>query len=316
MLQVSLFGTGMACCDGHPIDGFPGHQSFRLLCYLLLDRYHSHHRERLAAVFWGDYPTDVSRKCLRNALWRLRSLFQSAGIPAGEYLAASGDHVSFITSSRYWLDVEIFEASIAACRDVPAEHFTAEHVTSLERAVGLYTGDLLEGLYEDWCLRDRERLSLLHLDALSKLMVFHEHNGAYERGLAYGEQLLARDHTREKFHRQMMRLYWLAGDRSAALAQYKRCVQILREEMDVSPTEQTKQLYQQMAANQFSPEARSSREAAPIFERMSSNYPIQLLAAHVIERIRYLQTVTDETTAELRHIENLIQKALGDMEVP
>lgn len=312
MLQVSLFGAGLASCDGHPIDGFGGHQSFRLLCYLLLNRHHSHHRERLAAVFWGDYPTDVSRKYLRNALWRLRSLFQSAGIPAGEYLTASDDRVSFITSSRYWLDVEIFEGAIAACQKIPAEHFTIEHAASLERAADLYAGDLLEDLYEDWCLYDRERLRLLYLDTLSKLMIFHETHGTYEYGLAYGERFLARDRTREKAHRQMMRLYWRVGDRCAALTQYKQCVQILREEMGVAPTEQTRQLYQQMIHGQFHPEALSPKTIVPIAEHLLSNDSDLPLATQVLERLRHLQRVTDETAAELRRIEALVQKALID----
>jgi hypothetical protein len=59
--------------------------------------------------------------------------------------------------------------------------------------------------------------------ALERLMVYHEVNGTFERGLTFGDRILARDSTREKVQRQQIRLHWLSGSRSGGLAQYKRC---------------------------------------------------------------------------------------------
>ena len=46
------------------------------------------------------------------------------------------------------------------------EPLKSEQVAELEAAVKLYTGDLLEGLYTDWCLLERERFRLLYPDGL------------------------------------------------------------------------------------------------------------------------------------------------------
>ena len=152
MLSLQLFGPGRARYNDRPLNGFPNQQCYLLLCYLLLNRYHPHHRERLAAVFWDEYPTATSRKYLRNALWRLRHALLSAGAPVEDYLSISDDSVSFLTSSRYRLDVEAFEMAIARCEDCPGQQLTPEQATHLEGAANLYVGDLLEGVYEDWCL--------------------------------------------------------------------------------------------------------------------------------------------------------------------
>jgi DNA-binding SARP family transcriptional activator len=310
MLELQLFGTGRARYCNRPLPGFPNQQSYLLLCYLLLNRPHPHHRERLAALFWSEYPTTTSRKYLRNALWRLRHALQSVGAPADEYLLLSDDSASFLTSSRYWLDVEVFETTITRYQDLSGHELTSEQAAHLDEAVDLYVGDLLEGVYEDWCLYDRERLSLLYLNALGKLMVFHEVNGTYERGLAYGERILACDHTRENVHRQMMRLYWLLGDRNAALAQYKRCVQILREELGIPPMEGTRLLYGQMAHNQFDPTSRPVRQDDPSSIMIKSDDSIQPLAEHALQKLQHLQALIEETGIELRHIERLISKSL------
>ena len=87
MLKVQLFGPGRAFYGDQPLAGFPGQQCYRLLYYLLLNREHPHHRERLAAVFWGDYATSTSRKYLRNALWRLRNALESTAAPIDHYLS-------------------------------------------------------------------------------------------------------------------------------------------------------------------------------------------------------------------------------------
>lgn len=313
MLKIDLFGIGQARYYDHPLASFPNQQCHHLLCYLLLNRQHIHHRDRLAAVFWGEYPTTASRKYLRNALWRLRNALQSAGAPVEKYVLITEDSVSFSDSSPYSLDVEDFETTITQYQDIEGQHLTPEQAAHLEEAVDLYVGDLLEGVNEDWCLYDRERLRMLHLNALGKLLVFHELNGTYERGLGYGKQILALDPTREKVHRQIMRLYWLLDDHNEALAQYKTCVQVLREELGIPPMERTRVLYQQMVSNQFKHAGWSIHRHDLLPDRFEPDESVQALASHALERLHRLQAMTEETSAELSQIERLIRKALSNV---
>jgi DNA-binding SARP family transcriptional activator len=310
MLEVNLFGTAQASYSGRPLVGFPSRQSCLLLCYLLLNRQRAHPRERLAAVFWSEYPTPVSLKYLRNCIWQIRKAFQSIGAPAGEYLSVSDGNVCFQRSSDYWLDVEAFETQVIPCQDLPGQQLTPEQAAQLERAVDLYVGDLLEGIYEDWCLCDRERLKLMYLNVLGKLMVFHEAHGAYEQGLACGERILAQDDIREKAHRDMMRLYWLLGDRAAALAQYKRCAQILHETLGIEPMEETTRFYRQIVHNQHRPPHCSACHSGPLPWTVSSGTSRELVAEYVIQRVHHLQATIDEASAELHQLEPLLREAI------
>jgi DNA-binding SARP family transcriptional activator len=318
MLEVKLFGSGQAYLDGHPFAHFPSQQTHLLLCYLLLNSKYPHLRDQLASVFWGEYSTQASRKYLRNGLWKLRQVFDEAQVNLDDYLFVSDESVTFIRTSPYWLDVEIFEGAIDACQDVNGQEIPPEQASALGVAVELYAGDLLEGVDYDWCIYERERLNLLYLEALSKLMVYHAAGGSYERGLAYGERILMQDPTREKVHLQMMRLYWLSGNRGAALAQYKRCVQILREELGIAPLQETTAVYQQMIHNQFSPPVQRTRDAsaapveAPGTAGAASSPATK--AEKVLLRLQVLQRLVDETNAELRQIESLIHSDLLNSE--
>jgi len=313
MLALKLFGTGHASYRGRVLVGFPAQQASLLLCYLLLNP-HSHHRERLAAVFWEDSPAHISRKNLSQTLWRLRLTLQAVNAPADDYLVIDKDRIVFNTDSNYWLDIEVFEQTITRYQNIPGHKLTPEQTSEIEEAVALYTGDLLEGIYEDWCLLIRERLNLLYLDALGKLMIFHEYNHTYEQGLVCGERILGSDNTRERVHQQMMRLHALAGQRSAAITQYKQCLQILRDELNVDPMKETTQLYEEILENRFQPETELNNAPydtalAPLIR---SDESLQRLATLSLQKLTRLQRIIDETGTELRQLERLIRRTLLD----
>jgi DNA-binding SARP family transcriptional activator len=312
MLAVKLFGSGTACYYDRPMEGFPNHQSYLVLCYLLLNRQHKQNRERLASVFWGNYSTNISRKYLRNALWKLRSVFQTVGAELEDYLQVNDDSVTFQDSSPYCLDIETFEKLLAGSRNNQGKDINHEQALLLKQAVDLYDGDLLEGIDEEWVLYERERLSLMHLSALSKLMTYHATHQSYSSGLEYGERILAFDNTRENVHREMMLLYWLSGEPQMSLIQFHRCEQILRDQIGVEPAEETKNLYQQMLHHNFIP------PEDILFPKSVNETLVNLssvtVTEYAIQEIHHLQHVIEETNAELHRLEELLKQAKPNCE--
>ena len=109
--------------------------------------------------------------------------------------------------------------------------------------------ELLEGFYDDWVLRERERLRLLYLRCLRRLMQGYRQQGAYEDSLASAQQILACDPLHEEVHREAMRLYCDLGQRSLAVRQYQRCREILADELGILPMEETQALYARIAGH-------------------------------------------------------------------
>jgi DNA-binding SARP family transcriptional activator len=335
MLKVQLFGAGQATYLGRPLAGFPGQQCHLLLCYLLLNAHHSLGREPLAAVFWGDYPTATSRTYLRSALWRLRHAFDVAGAPPFAYVQVDAESVRFAPTEPYWSDTDEFQQATSCARDAPGESLTSDQAMRLSQAVDLYTGDLLEGVFEEWAMCERERLRQLYLDAVGKLGAYYEHNGSYELGLVYCTRMLCLDGTCESAHRQSMRLNWRMGNRHEALAQYKRCAQILHEELGLAPSRETRTLYEQMIHNRWevaaprhngnghSPgQGRSdmlvpARPAiatdAPLAARELQNHDAGPLAQDALAQLSHLQNLVKQSIVELSATAALIEQVLNHM---
>lgn len=246
-LRVRLFGKLHISREDVEVNGINAPKLKELLCYLLLFRDRSHPREALAELFWGNNSIANSKKCLRQALWQVQS---SLSAPVGQgrqkLLTTESEWVMLNSSTNLWLDVAEFEKSFSMYQRNPDGQLDNQGFQELSKSVELYQGDLLEGCYQDWCLFERERLQNMFLAMLDKLMDYCEANQEYERGLAYGSQILRYDHARERTHRRLMRLFYLAGNRTEALRQYQRCKEALNKELDVQPSKRTTSLYDQI----------------------------------------------------------------------
>lgn len=307
MFTFRLFGVGKAQYGGQSLAGFPDQQTGQLLSYLILNRGQQYHRERLAALFWTEHTTEKARKNLRNALCRLHKNFETVGAKFDDYIAIEEDRISFRALHSYWLDVEVFEAATSQAQGLSGTDLTNEQAHHLEGAIELYEGDLLESIYEDWCLHERERLRLAYLNAVERLMNFHGAQGNYDQGLRYGHHLLEVDPTREKIHRAMMAFYWCRGDRNAAITQYKVCYQVLREELGLKPMDETRRLYQQILQNpppeKWIPDSHlvPSRDLAVKKDSRHTEF--------ILQKIHSLQSLMGEFGAELRSIEHLLKNS-------
>lgn len=304
MLTLKFFGSGQAQYLDRPLVGFPNQHCYYLLCYLVIHRDQSHDRERLAISLWEDRGSNDPRKQLRNALWRLRQALRTVGGLVEDYFSINTESLAFIgKADAYWLDIEIFEESVTKYLDIPAVALTTEQVEQLEQVLKLYTDDLLVGIYEDWCLYEREWLRKLYLTSLNKLLDYYEAHKNYEQALQYGHKILAFDNVQERVHRRIMRLLWQLGQRNAALRQYRQCVKTLRDELDVPPMPETEQLYQQLRSNQLVADTYVQRAAI-----LKSNVRDQALAHQALQRLQKLKTIIEEATDEIHRLEALFRR--------
>ncbi len=260
VLHISLFGSVRIAHGGWSSEAKVTRTAQVLLAYLLLYRHRAHPREVLAGLFWGDRSENRARNCLSTALWRLRCALEPEGIPRGTYLVTTpAGEIGFNRESDHWLDVAVFEEQTDQVLTKPIHAVDAADVCKLEHALQLYDGDLLEGFYDDWALRERERLRLLYLDSLAYLMRCYKHHGVYEESLVCGRRILDHDPLREEIHREVMRLYLASGQRALAVQQYGACCEILAAELGIPPMEETQALYAQIV-----PEAGNGQGRPPL----------------------------------------------------
>lgn len=282
--RIHLFGRFRVEYDEEPLEGLGTFKVQELLSYLLIHRNRPRPREALAALLWGDTATDKSRKNLRQALWHLQTALKSRDAAAADHILLVEDNwVQLNTRSEIWLDVEVLEETFAALKDKPGWELSSEEKNQMEVAVEVYTGELIEGSYQDWCLFERERLQHIFLALLYKLMSHCEAHHEYEAGQVYGTRILNYDRASERTHRRLMHLQYMAGDRTAALRQYDRCVLALDEDLGVKPDKRTVALYEKIRSDEV------ERPSTFVQPPLSQIQPTAPALTEVIGRLEDLQ---------------------------
>ncbi len=206
----------------------------RDLLFCLLQHPQGLSKEEVGGLFWPDHPPHKLDGIFRSSMYRLRrAMFRESVIfEEGLY--------RFNWESDYWFDVEAFEQLLD---EAELSTDSQENGRLLEKAVSLYKGEYLQGVYADWCSLERERLREAHLGALESLARLHAGQGDLQRAVDEYQYLLAQDPYREPAHRELMRCHYQLGDRVAAIRQYQSCAQILREDLGLSPTPETEELF-------------------------------------------------------------------------
>jgi len=234
-LRIALLGHAHFTLDGAPFKFRALPKSLDLLAHLLLERSRPLSRETLAFTHWPDDSEAVAGGKMRRHLHDLQKALPEP-IDGVEWLLIDRDMVQWNTDAPAWLDVEAFER-LGASEDTRAE------------ALALYSGDLLEQVYDDWIFPTRERLRSLHLRYLASMVRTLGARRDYAAAIDYGEKLLSFEPWREDILREVIALRYQSGDRAGALNVYATFVTRLREEMNVAVMPETIALHDTILAN-------------------------------------------------------------------
>ena len=187
-------------------------------------------RDKLVALFWPEADTDRARHALRQVVYVLRR-----ALPEG-VLVTRGDNELGLAAGRCWCDVREFERAFGDGR--------------YEEACEIYRGDFADGLhvrdtspeFEYWISAERERYRSIAVEAALHLADQASDGGDGHRAAWWaGQALLMAPFDESLLHRQMRILDGM-GDRSGALAAYRRFAARIRVELDTEPSPETQAL--------------------------------------------------------------------------
>lgn len=189
-------------------------------------------RDQIGADLWPDLRATRLPGTFHNTKYRMQQALGTNPVVYEQQVYALQDDL------RVWYDVEEFERLLErARRSAP---FKAARY--MRQAVALYAGDFLEDCWADWCVARRETLRRCYLETIARLADWLLEHRRLEEVISLLQKGLETDSLREDFHCKLMQAYALSGRPEEAVAQYRRCVRILKRELGSVPEPETEEL--------------------------------------------------------------------------
>lgn len=212
------------------------HKRIALLAYLAIEhRGRFCRRDTLLGVFWPELDTSSARNALSQALHFIRRIVGSD-----------------IVISRGHEEVGV-DAACLACDAV--EFRALLDAGQLESALGLYTGDLLPGLFlpdapefERWLETERTALRALAMSAAWKLSDAAERTNRLRAAIDWAQRARSLAPSDETGFRRLINLLDRAGNRAIAIAEYDAFVEHLSAELELEPSPETRALIDRIRA--------------------------------------------------------------------
>ncbi|MEM7531568.1 MAG: tetratricopeptide repeat protein [Chloroflexota bacterium] len=238
-LTVRLLGRPQILINNKPLATLKRPKSYALLYYVIATPQPVSRRE-LGALLWPDSTLSAARNNLRNHLAAVRSQL-------GAYLTITSEDVIFNRTADCDIDIDLLKGL-----ETHANAFMqcdAADLAEVRRILTLYRGDFLAGftisysdIFNDWVDKTREDLFVHFSQHLYHLSQVEVSQGNLDEAMKDVDRLITIVPWHEGGHRLKIQLLAGQGERWAALEQYATLTEVLRQELDVSPSEETEQL--------------------------------------------------------------------------
>ena len=214
--------------------------------YLLIHQDRPIRRDVLMSLQWPDHSHNSARNNLNVALYSLRNTLEGLGHGAQPIVYRDGCY-SLNPELTWWIDRNEFLSAVGDARRAHREDRPERAIGAYRKAIGLYRGPLFEDDGDgEWYLPEQRRLQDLYGQALEGIAGIHFRLGELAEAQEFGQRALGHDRCSESAHRLLMRCYASQHQQQLVSRQYRICVDALRDELGVTPSDETTKLFREL----------------------------------------------------------------------
>jgi DNA-binding SARP family transcriptional activator len=240
-VRIQICGPLAIERDGERLEtGLPGRQGRLLFTYLVLNRHRQVPRDELAEALWREPDLAAVDARLNPLLSKLRRVFGSD--------AVNGRSAVRLHLPDAWVDLESAVEAIHRAESFVTQHDWARAWGPALVALFVSERDFLPGEDALWIDEIRDQLTVLRLRALDCYAATELGIGGLELAGAVraGRQLIRLAPLRESGYRYLMQALAAEDNLAQALQVYGQLCDCLRDQLGVSPSPASRELYEQL----------------------------------------------------------------------
>jgi SARP family transcriptional regulator, regulator of embCAB operon len=243
LVRIQICGALAVERDGQRLDArLPGRQGRLLFVYLVVNRHRHIPRYGLAEALWREPDPATVDARLNPLLSKLRRVFGPD--------AVDGRSTLRLCLRNVWVDLEAAVEAIHKAESSVAQQSWSRAWGPALTALFVAERDFLPGEDAPWIDEVRNQLMEIRLRALECYAAAGLGIGETELAAAVraGRQLTRLAPLRESGYRYLMEALAAEGNLAEALGVYGQLSECLRDQLGVSPSPDTRQLYERLLA--------------------------------------------------------------------
>ena len=243
LVRIQICGLLVVERDGQRLDALlPGRQGRLLLAYLVVNRHRQVPRDELAEALWREPDPAAVDARLNPLLSKLRRAFGAGTVEGRSTLR--------LCLPSAWVDLEAAVEAVHRAESAVAQQDWARAWGPALTALFVAERGFLPGEDAPWIDEIRHQLTVLRLRALECYAVAGLGIGGTELAAAVraGRELIRLAPLRESGYRYLMQALAAQDNLAEALVAYGQLSDCLRDQLGVSPSPATRELYQRLLA--------------------------------------------------------------------
>jgi SARP family transcriptional regulator, regulator of embCAB operon len=242
-VRIQVCGLLVVERDGQRLDALlPGRQGRLLFAYLVVNRHRQVPRDELAEALWREPDPAAVDARLNPLLSKLRRAFGAGTVEGRSTLR--------LCLPSAWVDLEAAVEAVHRAESAVAQQDWTRAWGPALTALFVAERGFLPGEDAPWIDEIRHQLTVLRLRALECYAVAALGIGGTELAAAVraGRELIRLAPLRESGYRYLMQALAAQDNLAEALVAYGQLSDCLRDQLGVSPSPATRELYQRLLA--------------------------------------------------------------------
>ncbi len=191
-------------------------------------------KSALVDLFWQDLEYKNALQQLYASIYQIRRTLEGF---EGHFIIQSKTSGYQLILDRVKLDIEEYEEILNNNK------IDQNNIVEFERALDMGKGEYLPGCDFNWCLMERQRLSILWLQGYFKLIDWYYIKGNLEKVISHSLKIIYIHTYEERAYFYLMKAFADQGNYGSVYKTYSELIKTLEEDLNVKPSKEIIQWY-------------------------------------------------------------------------
>jgi LuxR family maltose regulon positive regulatory protein len=234
-IEVRTFGRIEVCVSKKVLTNSDWKtQTCRDLFLLFLAHPEGLTKEDVGVIFWPESSPSELKLRFKNTIYRMRHAIGT------DVVIFKDNYYVFNQAVEHEYDVQLFLAAIQrAQQETSYEKKKQAYLSALDT----YQGPYLPGLDAMWVIPERQKYIDMFIRTAQELGQISMEERDFETGIFCCTRGLEEDNCDEGLYRCLMQIYNEQGNKAAVSRQFQICSTMLKDEIGMEPSPQTRNLY-------------------------------------------------------------------------